>query len=369
MKFTFYERASYLYDLFTFPKLLYVRDEDMKDLNAVLDDEDTYKYLDYEAYQKFVNTAQKDLEPYKDPILGFYADEAISNYDFPVLLFSSYSFIGYEHFNDYLNDILSNPEATIQKKLLYALYTIENSDALLDDETIYQQIDHLLSNREALLAFIRTIPTTENYRWILTLLIENPKEYIRVYGKLLKDIKPIFDRYAKAYAPKIEAFKNDIIVPLQKDQEKAFNKLTREVVPVDVLEADNRILTSFVNPYRFSIMQFGSDRCILWTLEMQTGFKRIAEFEQDTPKNRAKVFKTLSDETRYQVLKHIAKGNTSTKDIATALNVSSATVIYHINAFLTAKILKVVRSKQAQYEIDYDRLHTFWNTFIEDLKS
>lgn len=81
------------------------------------------------------------------------------------------------------------------------------------------------------------------------------------------------------------------------------------------------------------------------------------------------MFKTLGDETRYDVLRLIASGVTQTKSIASALNVSSATVTYHVNAFLTAGIIQTPKSKKARYVVNYERLNAYWDKFLEDLKT
>lgn len=367
MKFKFEENASYLYDLCMFPKLLYVVPEEIYKLNTVLEDEVMNTFLDHDAHIRFVESAQKDLEPYKDPLLGFYSDEPISNYDFPSLLFRSYSFMNYSDYGDYLKTIMEDDELTIKKNLVYALLTVEQDDDSNDEEAKLEA-ERLLSNRDDLMNLIRKTTTTENHRWILMLLIENPKDYLEVYANLINQIKPIFDKYLAQHKEKITTFQETIMQPLISNTDTAFEELTYGIVPKDVLDDNNIVMTSFVNPYRFSIMTFGETRVILWGLDMKAGFKKIAEFEQNSRKNRSKVFKTLSDETRYEVLRHIASGITSTKAIATSLGVSSATVTYHLNAFLTAKVIKVTKTKNAKYVVDYDRLENFWKDFMNDLK-
>ena len=368
MKIKFNEKATYLYDFCMFPKLLYVDPDELYKLNDVIGDEVMNTFTDHESHIEFVKNAKKDLEPYKDPLLGFYADEAISNYDFPSLLFRSYSFLNYDTYKDYLKMIMQDDEETIKTNLIYGLITVENNDDDISDAKARIDAEYLRDHREELLKLIRQTPTTENHRWILMLLIENPIDYLEVYIDLLEKIEPIFNKYYQEHAKKLDHFKDDVIASLQKGSVEAFESLTYNIVPSDVLEDTNIVITSIVNPYRFSIMSFGDDKTILWGLDMKAGFKKIAEFEQDSRKNRAKVFKTLSDETRYEVLRLLANGITSTKEIATSIGVSSATVTYHINAFLTAKVIKVVKSKKAKYVVDYERLENLWQDFLKDLK-
>ena len=368
MLFTFNQKATYLYDLCMFPKLLYVNPDEIYKLNDVLGDEIMETFIDHEAHINFIKAAKEDLEPYKDPLLGFYSEEGIGNYDFPTLLFRSYSFLESKDYRKYLRIIMQDDEETIKQNLIFAMLTVEGENDEVSLTKAKIEAEYLVNHRDELLNLIRKTPTTENHRWILMLLIENPKDYLEVYLNLLETIEPLFKKYYNAHLDKITNFTKDTMAPLEKQGAEAFDQLTYGIVPSDVLEPENTIITSFVNPYRFSIMTFAEDRVVMWGLDMKYGFQKIAEFEQDSRKNRAKVFKTLSDETRYEVLRLIASGTTSTKAIATEIGVSSATVTYHINAFLTAKVIKAERSKDARYVIDYERLDHLWNDFMNDLK-
>ena len=68
------------------------------------------------------------------------------------------------------------------------------------------------------------------------------------------------------------------------------------------------------------------------------------------------------------MLKLIVSGETSTKKIAKALDVSSATISYHINNILAAKIIKMDKSNNKfGYVIDYELLEETIEEFKKDL--
>ncbi len=366
MKFTFLKKESLLYDLFMFPKLALITEEDIKKANEPLHDNDSAKVLDDPDHIAFVKKAKADLEAFHDPLLGFYADEMASSYDFPYLLFNAYSLRNFHTHEDYLDHIMNEPEDTIKRKLLHSLLTVEESGGTPITD---KEVDTLLNSKEKLLNQIRNITTTENYKWTLLILIENPLKYLELFRGLLDDIKPFFDTYKNQHMGEIEQFEDTIIKELNRGQEDAFNALTHQMIPAETLEEENLVFTSFVHPYSFSIQTFGGERFMFFGLRMKKGFEEVAKFQQNVRQNRAKVFKTLSDNTRYEVLRHIARGITSTKDIASSLGVSSATITYHINAFITANIVRIPKSKKQRYEVDFERLETFWNEFMDDLKN
>ncbi len=102
---------------------------------------------------------------------------------------------------------------------------------------------------------------------------------------------------------------------------------------------------------------------------MEDSFKKLYEIREDKLSERVKIFKALGDKTRYETLKLLANGVTSIKEIAKSLNVSSATISYHINEFLTSGIitLKFENNKKAGYKIDYSKLTEVMNELKVDL--
>lgn len=80
------------------------------------------------------------------------------------------------------------------------------------------------------------------------------------------------------------------------------------------------------------------------------------------------IFKNLGDKTRYEVVKLIATGESSTKKIATALEVSSATISYHLSALVTAKIIRLDKSNNKfRYVLDWDSIESAFNSLKEDM--
>ena len=98
---------------------------------------------------------------------------------------------------------------------------------------------------------------------------------------------------------------------------------------------------------------------------MEEIFKSIKEKKENKLNDRIQIFKNLGDKTRYEVLKLIASGEYSNKKIAAALDVSGATISYHLNALFTAKIIRMEKNNnRIEYVIDKDLLMEA----MEDLK-
>ncbi|HKL47947.1 MAG TPA: helix-turn-helix transcriptional regulator, partial [Candidatus Izemoplasmatales bacterium] len=116
-------------------------------------------------------------------------------------------------------------------------------------------------------------------------------------------------------------------------------------------------------------LRLTDDCTIVWGLESEYSFSKVAEINENQLTQRVKIFKALGDKTRYETIKLIASGVSSVKKIAEKLGVSSATISYHINEFLTSGIVFINRSKQKKtgYMIDYDKLNDVIKNLKEDL--
>lgn len=102
---------------------------------------------------------------------------------------------------------------------------------------------------------------------------------------------------------------------------------------------------------------------------MEEAFRKMKEINENKIVERVQIFKNLGDKTRYEVLKLIAEGETSVKNIANQLGVSSATISYHINNFLTSKIIKFDKGKnKLNYVIDYELLEEVIKGLKDDLR-
>jgi DNA-binding transcriptional ArsR family regulator len=104
-------------------------------------------------------------------------------------------------------------------------------------------------------------------------------------------------------------------------------------------------------------------------LKVEDAIRQLKEINENKINERVQIFKNLGDKTRYEVLKLISSGETSTKSIAEALGVSSATISYHINNFLTSKVVKMDKiDNKYVYVVDYELLNRIIEEFKEDLK-
>ena len=363
MKFKFYSKESKLYDFLQFPRLLYGSDEYNK-----AREEKNYGEILSDDYLSFVRKIENKLKPYKEKIEKFYIREYLSDYDFIDLISRAAGIFGYKDEKDYLNMLLSLDEQEIKRNMIYSILLINDDHSIPLNETI-KIADEISSNNNDIIEFIKELPIHPGAKWNFFLIIEEPVKHMEMYVKLMEELLPIFDEIYTPYKDGIKDYGENLVNFLNEKGAEGLENITYSVVNIKVLENENKnILISLIFPYALTIVTTSRINYTAWGLKMEEAFKKINEINENKTLERVQIFKNLGDKTRYEVLKLIAAGETSTKEIATTLGVSSATISYHINNFLTSKVVKMDKSNNKfGYIIDYELLENTIKEFKKDL--
>lgn len=356
MKFLFNQEASKLYDFLKFPKLLY---KEIYDELIQIDD-----YIDKEYEGLFVSYSDR-LSPYAKDITLFYTKN-IFDADFIEQIVTKDKLLTYTNpqvFLDYLLD-LSNNE--IKQMFVKSLLKHEK-----DKPNINEVISDILSSNEKIMALINDLPIDSAVKWNLYMIMQEPAKYLNVYVKLLREVYPLFLDYYHHFETKIITYGKFLENFLNEKGSIGLEEITHSLLNKSlVLDDHNDLLISCIFPYSISFFDLPDGPIIVWGLHVEEASKKLKENYDNRLNNRIQVFKNLGDKTRYEVLKLISKGITATKDIANELNVSSATISYHLNALLTAKLIKISTSnRKFSYEVDIDVINEVFKELITDLQS
>ena len=181
---------------------------------------------------------------------------------------------------------------------------------------------------------------------------------------------PIFQAMYSLYEVEIKTYGEKLVGFLNEKGPQGLEDITFSMVKPGVLDlGETNILISLVFSYAISIVTTAKISYVAWGLKMEEAFKYMKEINENKTNERIQVFKNLGDKTRYEVAKLIASGENSTKEIAKALGVSSATISYHINNLLTSKIIKLDKVDNKHFHVvDYDLLEEVIRGIMEDLK-
>ncbi len=369
MRIKYLVKQSKLYDLMQFPRLMFVKTSDTSS--------DAYGYTSFEVnrlgdaeYIDFIKQAQKRLAPFKEELEVFYADEFMSDYDFFSVLSKVISIQGHDDLEAYTHSVLKQSTETLKNLFVTSLILADREEDASEIQEAKKKADHLCANHTMLLQFMKDLPTEASYKWHLMMLLDDLHEAVRRYNEIMKKVHSIYDEFYTQHEKAINDVAMRVASKVNEEGIQGLNQLTQNLInPTLLSNQENTMLVSFVFPYAFMLRTDVKSDYLVWGFKMEEGFKKISSEYQSELEKRTQVFKNLGDVTRYEVLKLIASGVSSTKEIAGRLNVSSATISYHINAFLTSRVITLSASKQRKYDVDVELLKSVFEACLMDLNT
>jgi DNA-binding transcriptional ArsR family regulator len=363
MQFNYRSNESQIYDFLHFPSLLYYKKRG-EHTGEVQD----YNHIEDEEYMELVSKAKHRLNPYEKDIACFYTKDFIRSYEFIDLITNVHPIERANDALDYLDHLLTLDDQDIKQALIQSIMYLDHDGE--DANVNYQKLARdIIENNADLLGIIKELPIDDSYKWNLFLIVGEPQKYMRKFVKLMCSLHPIFLELYLSFKDSVDACGNRIADVLNQSGEQGFESLTYQMIDAKFLDHDYHKF--YVSVMFSNVLVITSDvqsNIIIWGLKMEEAFKRIQEINENKTLERVQIFKNLGDKTRYEVLKLIASGVTSTKEIANTLGVSSATISYHINAFVTSKVIRLDKNnKKLGYVVDYALLEEAIESFKEDL--
>lgn len=365
MRFKFYSKESKLYDFLQFPGLIYYREEYEK-----LEEDDIYKELSAESYLNFVKTVEDRLIPFKSDIEIFYGKQDLSEYDFINLIFKVNNIFGYEDTNDYLNMLLNLNDQEINRSIVYSMITSKEDYSAFSEEA-FKKAEEISVNKDKLISFIKDLPADGAVKWNLFMIAEEPVKHMKKYVDLMNKLLPIFEEIYLSYKDEVNNYGKYLVDFLNENGAKGLDEITYSIVDAKLIDnEENNILISKISSYTIRLMSTTKIPYIAWGLKIEDAIKKIKEINENKINERVQVFKNLGDKTRYEVVRLIASGESSIKEMAEILGVTSATISYHINNLVTSKIIKLDKTDNRYgYIVDYELLERTMKEFKEDIVS
>jgi len=352
VKFKFDYEVSKVIDFLTFPRVYFTKDEEKESEN------DIFEQVIKKYYKSFIDKMNLQLEPYIEDIKKYYQKDIYSTYDYAHILNQAFPVYDYKNEDVYLDYLVSIDDLEFRHKIIKALLTIDEESDVDDD-----------FDESNAMGFINDLKIDSSNKWNLLLMIQEPKKYLTKFIGLLQKLKPLFYEHYNESKEEIINVGKDLSKRLSVNTNETFKKITYDAISYDFGDQDIcYFYVSSIFPYTLRFID-EKDCRIVWGKDMEASFKMLYQLNQDKISQRVKVFKALGDKTRYETLKLLASGMSSIKDIATELDVSSATISYHINEFLTSGIITLSKekNKKSGYLVDYEKLEEVINDFRNDL--
>lgn len=356
MKYTFYETESKLYNLLMFPTLIHLKPEDFskEDLN--------YADLADESVKDFLFETKELLQPYAKEIQGFYCEDL----EIILMLAYLYPFWGKTDLEDYLKELLALEPMEILKSVVYA-------ELIRDEKSLQQDFiplaEEIAKDDKKLLSFVKERPYEDDTKWHLFCFIQDPLQSVRNYVDLMRRLRPFLEAAYERYRERLVAQGHQLVAILESLGDKGLSVLTNGIVREELIHPEEiNILLSIANPYGITLYPYCPIPHLVWGWQMQIIFERMKEHNENLINQRVLLFKNLGDRTRYEVLKLIASGVTSTKAIAERLGVSSATISYHLSNLSTSQLISLNKNdSKFGYRINHELIQQSLEDLMKDL--
>lgn len=359
MKFKFYYRESRIYDFLQFPILAFKR-EVLEKLQS------SDKEIPMEDRMNLFNKAEEKLKPFIKDIELFYSKQFANSYDFIDLITDIHTIFGYEDEKHYLNMLISLDEKQIYDSIAYSILASNENNKYFSEE-IMKKAEAI--SKDELISTVKELPAEPATKWSLFLIIAEPLKYMEMYVNLMYSLLPFFEEIYSPYADEVNKYGQYFADFLNKNGSEGLKEISSSILDKNIVnDEENIVLISAIEKYAVLISGTAKINYIVWGLKTEEYFKKLKELNENKVNERVNIFKNLGDKTRYEVLRLLASGITSTKEIAKTLGVSSATISYHLSNLLQAKIIKPgLANNKYNYIINYLFIEEIIRGFKEDI--
>lgn len=302
---------------------------------------------------------ERSLKPFEKRIHKFYFD----TYSIPELILKKWSPFSFGSAQAYLQSLLGLEESAI----VSCMWDKLNEDAGLPNRSSVEPPFSL--GTEEWSRLFEALPIADEEKWRLLNLFQSPKTSLREWTALLQDVEPVFSAYYETKQGAVESLGRRIALELNLSNGEAFGRLTKGLIH-SAETLPKRILVSVMEPISIQVAQTWAVPHVKWGLDVEDVLNHVSEQKESELRERVQIFKNLGDSTRYEVLKMIAAGVETAKQIASKLQVSQPTISYHINNLLFAKIIYLDRvGGRYVYKIDEDLLRRACLGLFADLNA
>lgn len=332
MKYEFCEKESYLFDLLTLPQYIYL------DEAKLFTTEDNFHEMIPEDVRGNMKGFHELLLPFQEKLLPFYY-KSQEDHGLIELLTTTESFLTLEEPEEFFEKLLHLEEEELRKKVYYALDYYEK-DTEENKKASKEKAEYYLAHPEEVMDWISTLSLGDDAKWHLLHFSRSPRKMVEELISVLRDIEPVFREHYKKFAHAVHTTGEALLKDLYGAEGDGLSKVSNDIIKESLLNWETYpILVSVVNPVALRLNTGNEDPFLAWGMALTSVFNLMAKAEEHRVEERVLFFKNLGDKTRYEVVQNVAHGVYSTKAIAKNLGVTPATVSYHLNNLITAKVL------------------------------
>ncbi|MBS4025447.1 MAG: winged helix-turn-helix transcriptional regulator [Clostridia bacterium] len=353
MRFKFHPIESRIMDLLAFPECIEFGKAHKEEI-------DNNNYIDLlpESNIKLFKSMEEALKPYESRVFKFYFEDS----SMPRLICKNFPPFGFNSSDDYLAFLKGLNNEDILKSLLSKIYDLANDNKLIEES----DLNNLMDDKNKQIELLENLQISDDEKWKLSKILRQPYEMLMEWVELIEEIVPLFEKFYKEKEIDVIALGRRMEETFNKTKGDAVSEISNNIVKKELLPNGN-ILVSFINAYSIELNTTSKVQYTRWGLDIETLLKNIKDAEENAIRERVILFKNLGDKTRYEVVRLIGKGIESAKEISEILNVSQATISYHISNLTSSKIIILEKNEgKYNYKVNLDFLEETHKLMLED---
>lgn len=328
-------------------------------------DVDKYINKNFKNYFKFIDRFKSKNKIPMDRLKVFFKDITSENEESPCI---AAMFIN----NMPISDLIEGRKRILS---LEEHYLIELTKKDILSEANYAEdceLEEMDADKEFMPYLINKCALTDEDKWWITVIAQDPKKYlIELIDMILESIdifKDAFKVMEKDLLKSIEELK-----ALINDNENFISEITG----IKDLESWERNIHVYISIVRYNSISIMSNRKFIFNKDkveyMYFGWKfyellklsRGNDIEIELLNNR---LKCLSDKSKFNIIKMLKEKPMFGQEIANRLSLTTATVSYHMNALILAKLVYMEKiDNKVFYSADRAKIDEFLNILKREL--
>lgn len=267
-----------------------------------------------------------------------------------------------ENLDEYFKKLKSQDIKSMREKLLENLIIDKSSkDYYLDQ--LFSKEDRL--SLEPILDLLNKQDIDNNIKWNFLLLFQNPKYYIEKFINLINGFLPIYNELKEQYK---ERYKDFLIWIESKINKFGVDFINKYLKILNLQEFDKVHLSYSLFGMITTNIDTSTNECYVYLGILFQDYVEQMISKLDIEKHLM-VFKVFSDKTRFEIIKILIEEENFGQEIAEKLNISTATVSYHMDYLLGASLVEIKkRGRKVFYKINKDEIRNSISFLEKELK-
>lgn len=256
--------------------------------------------------------------------------------------------------DEYVDFIKNIDSKEIRKKIINSL--TEDID----------NINKICKDNDSVLNYIKDRELNAATKWEIFCMLNDTKNYFHELSDFLMEYLETYKAFEKERKKQVNKLTNNLEENIKEYGLEFLKKQTKGIVNLDDYE-NIYVTTSFMVGFLIKIDEVMNSCYIILSPRSEEFLEKMSGVNE-IEKN-LNIFKNLSDNTRFQIIKLLVSRDYYGQEIAQAIGITTATVSYHMNYLFAAGLIHVEKKDhKAYYSLNKDVLRNSMKFLHKELE-